>query len=58
MAEEHAQRRLAAILAADVVGYGRAHVEVAQVGEYGRAYLLSLIEAMHDLVKAYHCVQG
>jgi SAM-dependent methyltransferase len=28
----------------------KAHVEVAQVGEYRRTHLLSLIESMHDLV--------
>jgi ubiquinone/menaquinone biosynthesis C-methylase UbiE len=28
----------------------KAHVEIAQVGEYRRTHLLSLIESMHDLV--------
>jgi hypothetical protein len=28
------------------------HVEVAQIGEYRRTHLLSLIESMHDLVLA------
>jgi SAM-dependent methyltransferase len=28
----------------------KAHVEVAQIGEYRRTHLLSLIESMHDLV--------
>jgi hypothetical protein len=30
----------------------KAHVEVAQIGEYRRTHLLSLIESMRDLVLA------